>query len=259
MVEDTSPKHQRPHLRHEQHQKPHLRQQHLLHQHRGLVGHHQLPLLIHKGTWMSLLVRLLPNSVRYWGFFEQTCLNKTFWRKWTCVHLFLYCWYSWWISSRLLSAVMCVFQSAGMGGWSSWSMRISSSPLCHGLDRCCVAHNRLGWSGKPFRGHIAVSLPMHPNIATFPSACLCCAPLPTAHGHVLYWSGLPRLSECAQSGWEAIGNPVLRRKSSFTFRCSWALYGHVIHFGHRGIISSNNAKAAISPTENCHYQAFYRL
>ena len=128
--------------------------------------------------------------------------------------------------------------------------------LCHGLDRWCVAHNRLGWSGKPFRGHIAVSLPMHPNIATFPSACLCCAPLPTAHRHVLYWSGLPRLSECAQSGWEVIGNPVLRRKSSFTFRCSWALYRHVIHFGHREIISSNNANAAISPTENCHYQAF---
>lgn len=63
----------------------------------------------------------------------------------------------------------------------------------------------------------------------------------------------------AQSGWEAIGDPVLRRKSSFTFRCSWALYGHVIHFGYRGIISSNNANAAISPTENCHYQAFCRL
>src|SRR4029434_7467697 len=60
-------------------------------------------------------------------------------------------------------------------------------------------------------------------------------------------------------GREAIGNPVLRRKSSFTFHCSWALYGHVIHFGHRGIISSNNVNAAISPTENCHYQAFYRL
>src|SRR4029434_9716304 len=29
--------------------------------------------------------------------------------------------------SRLLSAVMCVFQPAGMGGWSSWSMRISSN------------------------------------------------------------------------------------------------------------------------------------
>ena len=261
MVEDTSPKHQRPHLRNEQHQKPHLRQQHLLHQHRGLVGHHQLPLLIHKGTWMSLLVRLLPNSVRYWGFFEQTCLNKTFWRK--CEHV---CIYSYTVgivgeSAPVFSAQWCACSS--QLGWEGGHLGPCAFrlllALCHGLDRCCVAHNRLGWSGKPFRGHIAVSLPMHPNIATFPSACLCCAPLPTAHGHVLYWSGLPRLSECAQSGWEAIGNPVLRRKSSFTFRCSWALYGHVIHFGHRGIISSNNANAAISPTENCHYQAFYRL
>ena len=94
---------------------------------------------------------------------------------WTCVHLFLStwftCWYSWWISSCFLSAVMCVFQPAGLGGWSSWFMRLFLA-LCHCLDRCCVAHNRLGWSGKPFRGHIAVSLPMHPNIATFPSACL---------------------------------------------------------------------------------------
>ena len=68
---------------------------------------------------------------------------------------------------------------------------------------------------------------------------ICCTQLPTAHGHVLYWSGLPRLSECAQSGWEAIGNPVLRRKSSFTFRCSWALYGNLINCGHRRIIQLN--------------------
>ena len=185
MVEDTSPKHQRPHLRHEQHQKPHLRQQHLLHQHRGLAGHHQLPLLIHKGTWMSLLVRLLPNSVRYWGFFEQTCLNKTFWRKWTCVHLFLYCWYSWWISSRLLSAVMCVFQSAGMGGWSSWSMRISSSPSSMPWLRqmlCSTQQARMIW--QTFSGsysslppdaskhrHLPFSMPMLRSTTDRARAC----------------------------------------------------------------------------------------
>src|SRR4029434_3453339 len=77
---------------------------------------------------------------------------------------------------------MCVFQPAGMGGWSSWSMRISSSPSSIPWLRqmlCSTQQARMIW--QTFSG-LYSSLPMHPNIATFPSACLCCAPLPTAHG-----------------------------------------------------------------------------